>query len=79
MYGKFTEHSATGRSLLFIVETMLAGIGERFDVHYYMPPHDIARRLLNEISEFESEREQAHRILEKAKERREANADKSGG
>jgi len=79
MDGKFTEYSETGRDILLIVETMLVGINERFEIHYGMPPHDVARRFLNEIYEFESEREQDWRIMEEAKKGEGVNADKSGG
>jgi len=76
---RFTEYSETGGKIQLIVETMLIGIGEHFDIHYGMPTHDVARRFLNEIFEFESEREQDQRIMEEAKKGEGMNANKSGG
>lgn len=78
MSEKFTEYSETGKEILQIVETMLIGIGEMYVVQYNMPPHDVARRFLDEIYEFESEREKDQRMMEDAKERKKENADKSG-
>jgi hypothetical protein len=60
MSEKFTEYSNTGKKIQMIVETMLIGISEMYDIHYGMPAHDVARRFLNEIYEFESEAVQDH-------------------
>ena len=79
MTEKFTEYEKTGEEILLIIETMLIGINERFNVHYGMPPHDVARRFLNEIYEFESERARGSRLMAELKKKGKENADKSGG
>ncbi len=76
---KFTEYSETGSDILAIIETMIVGIGQRFGIHYGMPPYDVARRFLNEIYEFESERERERRLTAEAKKGEKEHADKSGG
>jgi|LGVF01.1.fsa_nt_gb hypothetical protein len=78
-HGKFTEHSETGSDIVAIIETMIVGIGERFGIHYGMPPHDVARRFLNEIYEYESEQERKSRLMAEAIKKEKEHADKSGG
>jgi hypothetical protein len=79
MNEKFTEYSDTSKKIQMIVETMLIGIGEMYDVHYGMPAHDVARRFLNEIYEFETEREYVIRMMAVVEKEEKENADKSGG
>ncbi len=79
MNEKFTEYSGTGEDILLIIETMLIGIQQCYEIHYGMPTHDVARRFLNEIYEFESEALQDQKARERAAKEVRENADKSGG
>ncbi len=76
---KFTEYSGTGGEILLIVETMLIGIQECYDIHYGIPTHNVARKILNEIDEIEPEAVQDQRARERAAKEVRENADKSGG
>lgn len=57
MSTKFTEYDADGKEIQNIIETMLFGIERMYAINYRSPHHDIARRFLNEISEFEASKE----------------------
>ncbi len=76
---KFTELSETCSDILCIIETMIVGIGKRFEIHYSMPPDDVARKFLNEIYEFESEQARGSRLKAEAMKKEKEHADKSGG
>ncbi len=48
----FHEYSKQGSEIMEWYEQVLDIISNSFDVTYKSPPHDIARRFLNEIVEF---------------------------
>ncbi len=77
-HGKFTEHSETGSDILTVIETMIIGVGERFEIHYGMKPRDVARRFLNEIYEYESEQSRHSRLIAEAIKKEKEPANKGG-
>lgn len=48
----FNEENWQAEEILNFVETMLFGIERMYKINYRKPPHDIARKFLNEIHEF---------------------------
>jgi len=51
---KFNEYSETGREIMVHMEIFLISMSVKHSVHFKEPYHDIARRFLNEIREFEA-------------------------
>ncbi|MBA7661962.1 hypothetical protein ES703_69982 [subsurface metagenome] len=51
--GCFNEHDEKGQSIIKSMEKGLAFMSAQWDYSYKSPIHDIARRFLNEIVEFE--------------------------
>lgn len=49
----FNEHDETGQSIMYNFEYALKLIEDNHDITFLNPKHDIARRFLNEIKEFE--------------------------
>ena len=54
MAKKFNEHSAVADVTMDMFEDLMDEIEVDYDISFRAPKHDIARRLLNEIVEFES-------------------------
>ena len=54
MAKKFNEHSAVADVTMGMFEDLMDEIEVDYDISFRAPKHDIARRLLNEIVEFES-------------------------
>lgn len=54
----FNEHGWTGQSIMYNFKDALKLVVNNHGVTFKSPPHDIARRLLNEIVEFEPMREE---------------------
>ena len=52
---KFDEFSETAQVIQHEFEVMLMMVANKNKISLKDPPHDIARRLLNEIEEFEAE------------------------
>ena len=50
----FDELSEEAKDIISLFEMFLAFVKGRHDVHFKEPAHDIARRFLNEIEEFEA-------------------------
>lgn len=50
---RFDEYSDKGREIARLFEGCLTSWQRAFKISYFDPPHDIARRFLNEIVEFE--------------------------
>ena len=50
---KFNEHSEKARQIMGYFEIFLVGTSVKHKVDFKEPYHDIARRFLNEIVEFE--------------------------
>ena len=63
---KFTEHDPIYNELRDGIEFMLILVMKRYDITYCNPPHDIARRFLNEVSEFEPGPVQDQKARERA-------------
>jgi hypothetical protein len=63
---KFNEYSEIGQKIQDATEFMLLMVMKHYDITFKEPPHDIARRLLNEIVEFESEAVQDQRARKRA-------------
>ena len=77
MSDKFTEYSNTGVKIRLVMEIVMFGVEMMFNITFKEPPHDIALKFLNHISEFEPEAVQDQEArLRAAREARE-NADKS--
>lgn len=51
--GSFNEHDQFGKDILACFEFMLFLMQARFGFRYGSPYQDVARRLLNEIMEYE--------------------------
>ena len=75
---KFTEHDPIYSELQDVIEFMLFLTMKRYDITYCNPPHDIARRFLNEICEFEPGPVQDQKARKRAAREVRENADKSG-
>jgi len=52
MARKFNEFDNMANDIMFWTETFLSGMEQIFKIHFKEPHHDIARRLLNHITEF---------------------------
>lgn len=53
----FNEHDEKAQEIKTWAEKALNWMKETYSINYKEPPHDIARRLLNEIVEFQAEEE----------------------
>ena len=54
MHGKFNEHDEQGQYIQRFLEITMKVVEVGNKVHFRNPHHDIARRFLNEIEEFEA-------------------------
>ena len=50
---RFDEFSETAERIMIVFELFIAHTSRRFNVSFKWPPHNLARRFLNEIIEFE--------------------------
>jgi hypothetical protein len=57
MGDEFNEHDKKGKGILVLINTMIEIAEIMFSVHFKQPRYVIARRILNEITEFEAEDE----------------------
>jgi len=57
----FDEHSGIAQDLMSFYETCLVCATENCKISYKTSPHEIARRMLNEIMEFQPRSEQDSR------------------
>lgn len=53
----FDEHSYKGQEIMNDFEVMLMMAARHHKISFKTPPHDIARRFMNEIVEFEPGKE----------------------
>jgi hypothetical protein len=79
MSEKFTEYSNTGVKIRLVMEIVMFGVEMMFNVTFKEPPHDIALKFLNHISEFKPEALQDQEARLRAALPVRENADKSGG
>ena len=49
----FDEYDDKAQYIMIDFEDLTFRLGKKYDLHFKEPPHDIARRFLNEIVEFE--------------------------
>ena len=54
---EFDEYDTKASDIMFLVEAYLSLMERILNIHFREPHHDIARRFLNEIREFEANTE----------------------
>lgn len=50
----FNQYDEKGQDVMEDFEDLIIGLGMKYELHFKEPAHDIARRFLNEIQEFEA-------------------------
>jgi len=54
MEDKFNEYDEKGQEIMRFMVMVLVGLTQNYEVSLKDPAHDVARRFLNEICEFEA-------------------------